>query len=169
MVKISWNTEKGCWGTWDTGLCTWGGNAAGVGGVLSALLCRIMSFPCSHFSLSVFDHLAVYLWSVFLSQGLNVVRNLLMTKAHSMHVTALVMYPEHLRKANRIWQKTGWNWKCSNLLKSTGRGSNSWPQLVNKPNVFTEQHRRWKSCYNKYIYITGHFKKNLRLKEILRQ
>lgn len=66
----------------------------------------------------------------------------------SMHVTALVMYPEHLGKANRIWQKSvpfsGWNWKCSNLLKATVRGSNSWPQLVNKPNVFTEQHWRWK-------------------------
>lgn len=53
-------------------------------------------------------------------------------------------HPEHLRKANRIWQKTGWNWKCSNLLKATGRGNNSWPQSVNKPNVFTAQHRRWK-------------------------
>lgn len=112
--------------------------------------------------------LALYLWSVlffFLSWVLNVVKNPLLTKAQSMHVTALVMYPQHLRKANRIWQKTGWNWKCSNLLKAAGRGSNNWPQLVNKPNVFTEQHRRWKktekkkackSWHNKYIYITGH-------------
>lgn len=172
MVKISWNTETGSWGTRDAGLCTGVGNAAGVGGVLSAWLCKIRSFFMLLFHCDcVWPSCSLSLVSssfFFLSRVLNVVRNPLLTKAQSMHVT-LVMYPQRIRKANRIWQKAGWNWKCLNLLKAAGRGSNNWPQSVNKPNVFTEQHRRWKktkkkkactSWHNKYTYITGHIKKN---------
>lgn len=101
MVKISWNTEKGYWGTWDTALCTWGGIAAGVGGVLSGLLCRIVSWPCSHVSWTVFDRLAVYLRSAPLSGGLNVVRDLLQTKPNNVHVTALLICPKTF---NEGWQ-----------------------------------------------------------------
>lgn len=66
------------------------GNAAGGGGVLSVYSAESCVFPCSQSSVTVFDHLAVYLWSFFLSRGLNVVSILLLTKAQSMHVTAPV-------------------------------------------------------------------------------
>lgn len=168
MVKISWNTETGSWVTRDAGLCTGVGNAAGVGGVSAesgVFYVLVSLWLCLTILLFIFGQ---FFFFFFLSRVLNVVRNPLLTKAQSMHVT-LVMYPQHLRKANRIWQKTGWNWKRLNLLKAARRGSNNWPQSVNKPNVFTEQHRRWKktkkykackSWHNKYTYITGHIKKN---------
>lgn len=148
MVQISWNAEKGYWGTWDTGLCTWGGNAAGVGGLLSAWLCRIVGlfmfsfqFDCG-LTILLFIFGQLFFFSFFF---LFVTRlKCCQEPAADQRPKYTWHHPEHLRKANRIWQKTGWNRKCSNLLKATGRGNNSWPQSVNKPNVFTSQHRRWK-------------------------
>lgn len=114
MEKISWNTEPGSSGTWDSGLCTPACVASGVGGALSAFLCMFVWADEEH---------PYCRWPVMLGCG-----SCFITSVCIFCVSVSVTRPDcccccwlntvpcdytgdhvsgYLLKTGRMWQKTG--------------------------------------------------------------